>query len=211
MLQVYGLDVIFVCYTYGRDPDSNRLYQRFGPINSEKGWRRLNVLVTRSRRRMVVFHSIHPSEIQGGPEKSLGVNSYKDFLSYAVSGSFGDPGVETGNEPDSPFEIAVCRKVEQWGLEAVPQFGVAGFFVDIGVRRREGDRSFVLGIECDGATYHSAKSARDRDRLREEVICSRGWKIHRIWSTDWFLNEAAETEKLHQAILAATSSVRPEH
>ncbi|OYP38916.1 DUF4011 domain-containing protein [Rhodopirellula sp. MGV] len=196
-------DVIFVCYTYGRDPQSQRLFQRFGPINSAKGWRRLNVLVTRSRKRMVVFHSIHPSEIQGGPDKSRGVNAYKSFLSYAVTGTIDESGATTGKEPDSAFEIAVGKKIAEWGLEAVPQVGVAGFYVDIGVRRRDGDRSFLLGIECDGATYHSAKSARDRDRLREEVIRSRGWNIHRIWSTDWFLNEKAETEKLRLAVMAA--------
>ncbi len=200
-------DVIFVCYTYGKDPASHRLMQRFGPINSEKGWRRLNVLITRSRHRMVVFSSFHPGDIQGGPEKSRGVNAYKDFLSYAISGTIDDGGTVAGKAPDSPFEVAVCRTIEQMGLEAVPQVGVAGFFIDIGVRRRDGDRSFLLGIECDGATYHSAKSARDRDRLREEIIRSRGWEIHRIWSTDWFLNQKAEEEKLTQSILRVTNDL----
>ncbi|TWU46504.1 DUF4011 domain-containing protein [Rubripirellula reticaptiva] len=200
-------DVIFVCYTYGKDPASKRLMQRFGPINSEKGWRRLNVLITRSRHRMVVFSSFHPGDIQGGPEKSRGVNAYKDFLSYAISGTIDDGGTVAGKAPDSPFEIAVCRTIEQMGLEAVPQVGVAGFFIDIGVRRRDGDRSFLLGVECDGATYHSARSARDRDRLREEIIRSRGWEIHRIWSTDWFLNQKAEEEKLKQSILNVTDDL----
>lgn len=200
-------DVIFVCYTYGKDPASKRLMQRFGPINSEKGWRRLNVLITRSRHRMVVFSSFHPGDIQGGPEKSRGVNAYKDFLSYAISGTIEDGGTVAGKAPDSPFEIAVCRTIEQMGVEAVPQVGVAGFFIDIGVRRRDGDRSFLLGVECDGATYHSARSARDRDRLREEIIRSRGWEIHRIWSTDWFLNQKAEEEKLKQAILNVTDNL----
>lgn len=197
-------DVIFVCYTYGRDPASKRLMQRFGPINSAQGWRRLNVLITRSRHRMVVFSSFHPGDIQGGPDKSRGVNAYKDFLSYAISGTIDDGGTVSDRSPDSPFEIAVCRVIEQMGLEAVPQVGVAGFFIDIGVRRKEGDRSFLLGVECDGATYHSARSARDRDRLREEIIRSRGWEIHRIWSTDWFLNQKAEEEKLRNAILKLT-------
>lgn len=92
------------------------------------------------------------------------------------------------------------RKIEQMGLEVVPQVGVAGVCVDIGVRRREGGRSLLLEIECDGATYHSARSARDCDRLREEIIRSRGWEIHRIWSTDWFLNQKAEEDKHEQTI-----------
>ena len=196
-------DVIFICYTYGPDPASGRLFQRFGPINTEKGWRRLNVLVTRSKKAMVVFHSMQPSEILGGPDKSKGVNAYKDFLSFAMNGSISESGVAEGREPDSDFEIAVARAVESMGMEAVPQIGVAGFFIDLGVRRREGDTSFILGIECDGATYHSARSARDRDRLREEILKSRGWKIHRIWSTDWFLNQEAEEEKLRNAIESA--------
>lgn len=200
-------DVIFVCYTYGKDPASKRLMQRFGPINSEKGWRRLNVLITRSRHRMIVFSSFHPGDIQAGPEKSRGVNAYKDFLSYAISGTIDDGGTVAGRAPDSPFELAVCRTIEQMGLEAVPQVGVAGFFIDIGVRRQDGDRSFLLGVECDGATYHSARSARYRDRLREEIIRSRGWEIHRIWSTDWFLNQKAEEEKLKQAILNVTDGL----
>ena len=196
-------DVIFVCYTYGRDPQSKRLMQRFGPINMKNGWRRLNVLITRSRHRMVVFSSFLPSDIEGGPGKSRGVNAYKDFLSYAVTGSYDDGGIIHERSPDSPFEIAICRHIEAMGLEAVPQVGVAGFFIDIGVRLREGDKSFILGIECDGATYHSANSARDRDRLREEVIRSRGWNIHRIWSTDWFLNQKAELQKMEEVVSQA--------
>jgi len=193
-------DVIFVCYTYGKDPNSGKMNQRFGPINSGTGWRRLNVLITRSRHRMVVFSSFMPSDVQGGPEKSLGVNAYKDFLQYATTGNIIGAGETTGRPPDSEFEVVVCRHIERMGLEAVPQVGVAGFFVDIGVRRREGDRSYLLGIECDGATYHSARSARDRDRLREEIIRSRGWHLHRIWSTDWFLNQKTEVEKLEAVV-----------
>ena len=152
---------------------------------------------------MVVFSSFHPGDVQGGPDKSRGVNAYKDFLTYAMTGTLDDGGTVTGRPPDSPFEVAVSRQIERMGLEAVPQVGVAGFFIDIGVRQREGDRSFIIGIECDGATYHSARCARDRDRLREEIIRSRGWKIHRIWSTDWFLDQETEVRKLESAITIA--------
>lgn len=189
-------DVIFISYTYGRDPTSGKVFQRFGPINSQMGWRRLNVMVTRARKRMEVFSSLLPSDIHGGPDKSRGVNAYRDFLEYASVGKMRETGSESGREPGSPFEEAVAKVVESAGLEAVFQVGVAGYFIDIGVRRREGDRSFLLGIECDGATYHSSKSARDRDRLREEIIKGRGWNLYRIWSTDWFLNQAAEEERL---------------
>ena len=145
---------------------------------------------------MEVFSSLLPSDIHGGPDKSRGVNAYRAFLEYASVGKMRETGSESGREPGSPFEEAVAKVVESAGLEAVFQVGVAGYFIDIGVRRREGDRSFLLGIECDGATYHSSKSARDRDRLREEIIKGRGWNLYRIWSTDWFLNQAAEEERL---------------
>jgi very-short-patch-repair endonuclease len=113
-----------------------------------------------------------------------------------------EQAIMTARTPDSPFEIAVARVVESMGLQAVPQVGVAGYFIDIGVRHpNSGD--YILGIECDGATYHSSLSARDRDRLREEVIRSRGWNLHRIWSTDWFWQQSFEIERLRAAITAS--------
>jgi hypothetical protein len=193
-------DVMFISYTYGPEATSGRVFQRFGPINSEFGWRRLNVMVTRSRKRMEIFSSMRPSDIQYGPDKSRGVNAYHDFLEFAFSGAMREVGSESGREPGSPFEESVARVVQTLGLEPVFQVGVAGFFIDIGVRRRDGNREFLLGIECDGASYHSSRSARDRDRLREEIITSRGWKLHRIWSTEWFLNQKAEEERLARAL-----------
>lgn len=196
-------DVIFISYTYGPDPASGRVMNRFGPMTGSAGWRRLNVLITRARQRVEVFSSMRPSQIVGGPDKSLGVNAMRDYLEFAGTGVMPERGVLTGREPDSPFEMAVARVVESLGLRAVPQVGVAGYFIDIGVCRRDGVGDFILGIECDGATYHSSKSARDRDRLREEVIRSRGWNLHRIWSTDWFYNQRHEEDRLRSAILAA--------
>jgi very-short-patch-repair endonuclease len=193
-------DVIFISYTYGPDPKSGKVFQRFGPINSAMGWRRLNVLVTRSRKRMEVFASLHPHDIHVGPDKSRGINAYRSFLEYCIEGKVREAGSESGREPGSPFEESVARVIATTGLEPVFQVGVAGYFIDIGVRRREGDRSFLLGIECDGATYHSSKSARDRDRLREEIIQARGWNLYRIWSTEWFLNQAAEEERLRRTL-----------
>ncbi len=193
-------DVIFISYTYGPDPATHIVMNRFGPMTGADGWRRLNVLVTRAKRRIEVFSSMTPEQIKGGPDKSRGVNAMKDYLHYAMSGLLVDRGSATGREPDSPFEISVARVVEQLGLKVVPQVGVAGYFVDLGVLIPNSCHEFLLGIECDGATYHSSKSARDRDRLREEVITSRGWRLHRIWSTDWFLNQEAEELRLQSVI-----------
>jgi very-short-patch-repair endonuclease len=196
-------DVIFIGYTYGPEAAGGSPVQRFGPVTGEHGWRRLNVLITRSRRRLEVFTSMRSEQIVGGPEKSRGVNAMKDFLAYVETGNLIDRGVVTGRGADSPFEEAVGRVIGQQGLRWAPQVGVAGYFLDIGVLAPDRKDEFILGIECDGATYHSAKSARDRDRLREEVIRRRGWNIHRIWSTDWFLNQEAEERRLSQALTDA--------
>jgi len=202
-------DVIFISYTYGPDPATKVVMNRFGPMTGQHGWRRLNVLITRAKRRVEVFSSMKPSDIKGGPERSRGVNSMKDYLQYAMTGQLVDRGSFSDREPDSPFEIAVARVIEGLGLKVVPQVGVAGYFVDLGILKPDSVGEFLLGVECDGATYHSSKSARDRDRLREEVITLRGWKLHRIWSTDWFMNQAAEEERLRDTITAQLS--RQEH
>lgn len=192
-------DVIFISYTYGRDEASGRVFNRFGPINSEVGWRRLNVLVTRARKRVRVFSSLSPEEIQVTPRSSRGLVAFRDYLKYAQTGESTARPKVTGRQPDSPFEIAVAGIIRSMGLHAEPQVGVAGYFIDIGVRLPD-SADFLLGIECDGATYHGSVSARDRDRLREEVIRSRGWHLHRIWSTDWFLRQSFEVERLQEAI-----------
>jgi very-short-patch-repair endonuclease len=124
----------------------------------------------------------------------------KRWLEYVASGVL-NSGEFTEREPDSDFEVFVIDQIKAIGCVAVPQVGVAGYFVDIGVRHPEWPHGFILGVECDGATYHSAKSARDRDRLRQEILEGLGWKLHRIWSTDWFNNPRQEAERLRQVII----------
>lgn len=200
-LQGHERDVILISYTYGPDPVSGRVMNRFGPVTGPAGWRRINVLVTRARRRVEVFASMNPTDILGGPAKSVGVNAFKDYLEYSENGAVPDRGLTSKRGPESPFEESLARVIRRMGLDAVPQVGVAGYFIDIGVRFPDCS-DFLLGVECDGATYHSAKSARDRDRLREEVIRSRGWDLHRVWSTDWYFNQKHEEERLRKAIMS---------
>ena len=83
----------------------------------------------------------------------------------------------TNRSPGSDFEIAVMSALRDQGFECIPQVGVAGFFIDIAVVDPGNQGRYLMGIECDGATYHSAKSARDRDRLRQSVLERRGWRI----------------------------------
>jgi very-short-patch-repair endonuclease len=200
-------DVIFISYTYGPDQPSGRVMQRFGPITHEFGWRRLNVLITRARERVEVFSSMAPRDIL--PEgKKLGVAAMRDYLQYARDGVLPSRSVDSGRPPDSAFEEAVAKLVESLGYRVKPQVGVAGYFIDVGVLAPDREDEYILGIECDGATYHSAKSARDRDRIRQDVISSRGWTIHRVWSTDWYRNLDTEVSRLEDALENALARYR---
>lgn len=183
-------DVILISMTYGPATIGGKVYQRFGPINSASGWRRLNVLFTRAKKRMHIFSSMGSLDILAAETSSKGVKALKAFLEYCERGHL-HQAVITGKASDSDFEIAVIDALKKYGYQCEPQVGVNGFFLDIAVRNSNRPNQFLIGIECDGATYHSAKSARDRDRLRQEILEGLGWEVHRIWSTEWFKNPEA--------------------
>jgi len=199
-------DVIFVSMTYGPQEPGGRVFQRFGPINSDVGWRRLNVLFTRSKKRMHIFSSMGSEDIVAGSTAKRGVQALRDFLGFCETGILHKTERETGRAPDSDFEIAVMAALHEKGFECVPQVGVAGFFIDVAVVDPGNPGRYLMGIECDGATYHSAKSVRDRDRLRQTILERLGWRIRRIWSTDWFKNPHAEL----QPIIRELNSLRTE-
>jgi superfamily I DNA and/or RNA helicase/very-short-patch-repair endonuclease len=195
-------DVIYISFTYGPShAGASQMAQRFGPINSAAGGRRLNVLFTRSKKRMHVFSSMTEGHIVATETSSPGVQALKSFLSYAQTGKL-QQIQHTGKAPDSDFEISVMNALKLEGFNSVPQVGVAGYFIDLAVQDPGQPGSYLMGVECDGATYHSAKSARDRDRLRQSVLEGLGWNIKRIWSTDWFKNPQAQLkpiiEELHR-------------
>ena len=192
-------DVIFVSTTFGRPPDGSPVRQGFGPINRPDGWRRLNVLFTRARRRLDLFSSMLPTDVRLEGKTSAGRRALRDYLEFARSGTL--PGAEvrkSGRDADSDFELAVAATLSENGYVTEPQVGVAGYFIDLGVRHPGRPGEFLAGIECDGATYHSSLSARDRDRIRQEVLESLGWRgrLIRVWSTDWFSDPKAQTARL---------------
>eukprot|EP00913_Durusdinium_trenchii_P028461 g26689.t1 len=177
-------DVIFISVGYGKD-DSGFMSMNFGPLSMEGGERRLNVLISRARERCEVFASITADDIDLHRAKSRGARIFKTFLRYAQSGHF-DVGETTGRPFGSEFEKQVADAVAGLGYQLDAQVGTAGFYVDLAVIDPDNPGRYLLGIECDGAGYHSSRSARDRDRIRQSVLESRGWVIHRVWSTDWF-------------------------
>ncbi|EKD27792.1 MAG: hypothetical protein ACD_79C00572G0001 [uncultured bacterium] len=189
-------DVIFISMTYGPQEPGGRVFQRFGPINSDIGWRRLNVLFTRSKKRMHVFSSLGSNDILIESTSKRGVKALHDFIRYCETGIIPTLVKVSERGPDSDFEISVMRALNNEGFECVSQVGVAGFFIDVAVIDSENPSRYLMGIECDGATYHSAKSVRDRDRLRQAILERLGWRIRRIWSTDWFKNPQAEIQTI---------------
>ena len=188
-------DVIFISTVYGPQTPGGTVAQTFGPITQQGGERRLNVLFTRARWRIDVFSSMRAENIQRRPGQSRGVQILRDYLEYAATGRI-EGGVLTGRPTESPFEQHVKERLEAAGYDVTPQVGVASYRVDLGIEHPDYPHGFMLGVECDGATYHSAKSVRDRDRLREAVLRGLGWDIYRIWSTDWFDDPDREMRKL---------------
>ncbi len=193
-------DVIFIGTVYGPERPGGPVLQRFGPINQKNGHRRLNVLFTRAKEQIVTFTSMKATDIRVDENSPRGVRMLRGWLEYSGSGNLSS-STATSRDPGSAFEIFVMERIKSMGYEPVPQVGASKFFIDIGVKApHEWPYGFVLGVECDGARYHSARPARDRDRLRQQVLEGLGWTLHRIWSTDWFNDPDAETERLRRAI-----------
>ncbi len=202
-------DVILISVGYGPD-SSGYVAMNFGPLSNEGGERRLNVLISRAKRRCEVFASLRADCIDLARATGRGVRAFKIFLQFAETGRLATTAQSVGEEM-SPFEEAVRHAVEGLGYEVHPQVGVAGFFVDLGIVDPEKPGRYSLGIECDGAAYHSARSARDRDRLRQAVLEDHGWIIHRIWSTDWFQRPGEQLRKVAAAIEQAKIALTEAH
>lgn len=194
-------DVIFFSTTYGKDA-AGRMTMNFGPLNSEGGQRRLNVAISRARERVVIYSSLLPEQIDLAKVRAAGVQDLKHYLEFAIRGprALVEQSIPTGRAPDSPFEIEVIKVLRSKGWEVHPQVGCSGYRIDIGVVDPAAEGRYLAGIECDGRSYHSAATARDRDRLRQYILEHLGWHILRVWSTDWWLNPEREVEKLTERL-----------
>lgn len=188
-------DYILISLTYGPKNGDSAVMQRFGPVARKQGDRRLNVLFTRARRRIGLVTSMDSSDVRPSDTSSRGVHLLKKYLAYVESA--GQAAAEmTDREPDSDFEIHVADRLEARGFTIRHQVGVSGYRIDLAVADPARPEHFLAGIECDGAQYHSSRSARDRDRLRQEVLEGLGWTILRVWSTDWFDNPERKANEL---------------
>ncbi|MGC2525892.1 MAG: DUF4011 domain-containing protein [Stellaceae bacterium] len=205
-------DAIIISTTFGKPPNSAAVRQNFGPISRQGGWRRLNVLFTRARRSIAIYTSMRPEDIVVDGSTPDGTKALRDYLEYARSGAL-TVAEDSEREPDSDFEVAVIDVLRERGYEVTPQLGVAGYRIDLAVKHPDAPGVYLAAIECDGASYHSALSVRDRDRIRQEILESLGWRgrIWRIWSTDWFRTPRQETEKLISFLEDTRKTWRPEH
>lgn len=191
-------------FSVGYGPDgSGKISMNFGPLNQTGGERRLNVAVTRAKEHIQVVSSLSPGDIDLQRTNSRGVEDFKHYLEYAKHGE--QALARSDSEPqtlqfDSEFEEAVYTALEDRGFDVVTQVQSSGYSIDLAIRHPDQPGKYVLGIECDGAAYHSSKTARDRDRTRQTVLESLGWTIHRIWSPDWASNKERELGEISSKV-----------
>jgi hypothetical protein len=203
-------DVIVFSVGYGPD-ETGRMTLAFGPLSTNGGWRRLNVAITRARRRVEAVASFHPRQLDARSAKHRGVRELLRYLDYAERGPAAlavAPDRRDASVP-GPLEQSVFATLAGWGYEVVPRVGAAGYRIDLGVRHPDRPGSFLLGVELDGPTYGSSRITRDRDRLRQEVLEGLGWRLHRVWGPSWYLERREQEQRLRDALERAAAGESP--
>ncbi len=195
-------DVIILSVGYGPTTPGGPVPVQFGPLNRQGGERRLNVAITRARERLIVVSSFTPDQLNVETTRWEGPRVLAAYLRYAKSGGFDEASWGTG-QPESPFEEAVRDALIRYGYSVDCQVGVSQYRIDLAVRDPDNPGCYLVGIECDGRTYHNTPTARDRDRIRQQVLEDLGWTILRVWSTDWIRSPEQAIERLVQQIEAA--------
>ncbi|MHC8442000.1 MAG: DUF4011 domain-containing protein [Candidatus Eutrophobiaceae bacterium] len=191
-------DVCFFSITYGKDK-AGYMTMNFGALNREGGERRLNVAVTRARSEMKIFSSLDPDDIDVSRTKAKALRDLKEYLKYSTQGISALVSADRGSqgECESPFEEEVADQLRRRNWIVHPQVGVSNFRIDFGIVHPENPGKYLCGVECDGATYHSSATAKDRDIVRENVLRGIGWTLVRIWSTDFWRNPTKSMDKVH--------------
>lgn len=198
-------DLIILGIGFGpTEPGANTMSMNFGPLNRQGGWRRLNVAVTRARREMILFTSFDPSMVDLNRTSARAVHDLRHFVEFADKGPKAIARAVNGSVGgyESPFEQYVAEALQHKGWQVHPQIGVSRFRIDLGVVHPDRPGDYLVGVECDGATYHSAATARDRDKVRSEILRGLGWKLLRVWSTEWWVDRKGALDRLDQGINA---------
>jgi len=200
-------DAMFLSVGYGRDA-KGVVSMNFGPLNQSGGERRLNVLITRARRRCVVFTNLTAEDLDLRRAGGAGVRAFKSFLTFAKSGQLEQkPGAPRLVDPE--FEVQVAAALRRAGYTLEAEVGSGGYRIDLAVVDPDSPGRYLLGVEFDGPRYQGARWARDRDRLRETVLTGLGWKLHRIWSADWLRNREEALRRCVTAIEASRKEKTP--
>ncbi|MCW4007003.1 MAG: DUF3320 domain-containing protein [Candidatus Bathyarchaeota archaeon] len=196
-------DVMMFSVGYGKDQQGT-ITMNFGPLNKPGGERRLNVAVTRAREKTVLVTSIKASDIDTRATRAAGVATLHDYLEYAEKGpEILQATKEQAAKFDAPLEDDVAQEIRRMDFKVERQLGCSEYRIDIAVVDPANPGRYLLGIECDGPTYRSSSSARDRDRLREQVLKRLGWNIHRVWSPAWVARRESEVRRLKEALTKA--------
>jgi hypothetical protein len=194
-------DAIILSVGYGKTPDGRLLY-RFGPLLTAGGERRLNVAITRARSRMTVVSSFAATDMDPGRTSARGVELLREYLRYAAAGGALEPASGAAAEL-TPFERDVADRLRAAGVPVVARYGLSGQHVEFAAADPENPDRLLLAVETDGPTYRAAGTVRDRDRLRPAQLERLGWRVHRIWSTDWFRDPQGETSRVVARVEAA--------
>lgn len=191
-------DVIILSIGYAKGTNGKLSYH-WGPVQQEGGHRRVNVAISRARSQMTLVTSFGPGDVDPNYSQAPGFQLMRRFLEYASTGgaSFGDEGAQ--HVPCNPFEADIQRRLEERGLTVIPQWGVGGYRIDFAIQHPDQPGRFVLAVEADGASYHSGTVARERDRLRQQLLEARGWTFVRIWSSDFFFDPEPEIQRVVDA------------
>ncbi|WP_078544615.1 AAA domain-containing protein [Litchfieldia alkalitelluris] len=209
-------DIVLFSIGYAKN-EEGRVYNRFGMLNQKGGENRLNVAITRAKEGITVVSSIEPEELNVANSSQLGPKLLKSYLKYvrAVSAAQTEQikavvqeindNVSTHTQEqdlhfDSPFEEQVYKQLRNIGYEVTTQVGMSGYRIDLAIVHPNDSSRYILGIECDGAMYHSSANAKERDVYRQKFLESRGWEIERIWSRNWWKNPTAEIERIDQRV-----------
>ena len=193
-----------------RTPTAELPY-RFGPLNMEGGERRLNVAVTRAKERMTLVSAFTHHDMDPDRSQARGVELLRNYLEYCASNGSRLSQQAASIPKLNPFEVDVRDSLVRAGIPLVAQYGASGYRIDFAAKHPTQPGRMVLAIECDGAAYHSSRSARDRDRLRQEHLERLGWRFHRIWSQDWFTDKQSEVGRAMHAYDTAVKTADDTH
>ena len=209
-------DVIMFSLGYGpTEPGAKTMSMNFGPLNKSGGERRLNVAITRATTELMIFSSFDSNMIDLSRSSSVAVEHLKHYIEFAEKGPIALAEQSTAaygvDQFDSDFEQSIAWALRDLGWQVQTQVGVSKFRVDLGVVHPDMPGIYLAGVECDGATYHSSPNARDRDRTRHSILENLGWRLIRLWSTDYFQDPQGAINKIHASlsgILAADREVK---